>query len=217
MKITKQEVNNANLFYWILMLATVLLIIPDVCALFGLIYFIFLIASAASNKKFLSSHAWQALIVFAPIFIHSIIFRPSSQFGIQLLIRTAIGIAAAVGGLFQTGKGNSWIGNIHAEIIEDKDKPAINESVPPPSINNGSLRDQIYSNLNLKTTEELSQIVEADDRTTWSAAALDIARDLLSERTTAAKRALQKFQSDDSAEREAGQRELEQLDEVEIF
>ena len=49
--------------------------------------------------------------------------------------------------------------------------------------NSDSLRDQIYNNMQLKTTEELLLILEQDDHDEWTDTAFEVIKKILIQRT----------------------------------
>ncbi len=144
------------------------------------------------------------------------------------MIITAAGITAAGIGLYQSGKGNSWIGNIHAEIVDNITEPVKEGPMQDPaksgqaldtgiSNNPEVLRGRIFNRINQKNTEELRLIVEKADLTEWSDLALEAASEILEKRTANVSYYHEKFRIGDPMTRERAALELENLGEVEKF
>jgi len=160
--------------------------------------------------------------------LHEIYVSPNKNLSLAALIITAAGITAAGIGLYQSGKGNSWIGNIHAEIVDNITEPVKEGPMQDPaksgqaldtgiSNNPEVLRGRIFNRINQKNTEELRLIVEKADLTEWSDLALEAASEILEKRTANVSYYHEKFRIGDPMTRERAALELENLGEVEKF
>ncbi len=130
LQIKKQEADNAVFCYILLIAAHFFLLLTCVGILADFGVFLFLLSSAFSKKEFLRAHARQALALFVVELILAVILLIQSAYWPYYIVIFLIVIGAAILGVTQVRRGNSWIGNFHAEIVGDLPTLQVKQRAP---------------------------------------------------------------------------------------